>query len=296
LDLGPAKSAYDDFQGLFESRIEEFLREEPLKGVLLEIARYSLLDSGKRIRPVLCLAVAESLNIELKRVLPFCLAVELLHNSSLIHDDLPSLDDDSLRRGRETVHILYGEAQAILAGDAFISLAFEVVSRPSDIPAQAQVCWTRLLSRAFTDLCAGQSLDIIEMKGERQENDIEAAELRLRNRHSLKTGALIRASALGAVQLLTADTSIDLSRSLGVFAEHLGLLFQITDDLQDASELGDSEHDSDSSEATYVSLLGLEGAVRRAQEVANHALDALDSISYDTEFLQQLTLAVRDRA
>lgn len=295
MELGPAESAYSQYQATFEREIEHFLAKSPLEGVLMEIAEYSLLDAGKRIRPVLCLAVGDSLGLDLTRLLSYCLATELLHNSSLIHDDLPSLDDDSLRRGRETVHIRFGEAQAILAADAFTSLAFRVISQAEKVSESTKVRWCTLLSEAFTELCQGQSLDVIEMKGGQEKASDGDPEQQLRNRHSLKTGALIRASVIGPTALLADSGRQRLEQGLLTYAEHFGLLFQITDDLEDYQELKDSQQSSNLNETTYVSLLGFDGARRRAQEVANQALAALNSIDYDTEFLQQLTLAVRDR-
>jgi len=291
LELGPADSKYTELKNIFEVGLGVFLDSCNSNTKLPDIFKYSLRDAGKRFRPVLSLAVAEGLGQDLKQILPFCIATELLHNSSLIHDDLPSLDDDSLRRGKETAHIRFGEAQAILAADALISLAFDQVAK-ADVESRVVVSWVQILSKAFTDLCYGQSLDIMEMKGESETN--QNPEQVLETRHMLKTGALIEASILGPISISGSNQHLSL---LKAFSQHLGLLFQITDDIEDHLELGASESVPD--EATYVSLLGLDGAKKRASEVANKALDELESLreqtDFDTEFLAQLTLALRNR-
>lgn len=299
LKLGAIRAKYLELKSIFESDLALYLEELNFESKLPEVFNYSLVNSGKRFRPVLTLAVSESLGQDSKQVLPFCIAVELLHNSSLIHDDLPALDDDSLRRGRDTVHIKYGEAQAILAADALISIAFNCLSHSKvDNPAVI-VSWVRDLSDAFTKLCHGQSLDIEEMKGAKSElsKTLGAREIekQLESRHLFKTGALIKASIMAPLSLLETHEH---RTHLDTFSKHLGLLFQITDDIEDYLEVESAAYEHE--EATYVSLLGIDGARERASSVASMALDSLSELklktTFNTDFLSKLTTALKNRA
>lgn len=186
-----------------------------------ECMNYSLLSSGKRFRPLLSLVTAQALEKPMEDALPMAMAVELIHTYSLIHDDLPAMDDDDLRRGRPTNHKVYGEGQALLAGDALLTLAFGALAE-SDSPHLKQAL--ALLSEAAgpQGMVGGQVLDI----GSKDPNEKLLAEI-----HKRKTGALIRVSVEGTAVLLGAGP--EKAKLLRTYGEHLGMAFQIADDLQD---------------------------------------------------------------
>ncbi|HET7131932.1 MAG TPA: farnesyl diphosphate synthase [Gammaproteobacteria bacterium] len=245
---------------------------------LREAMEYSVLGGGKRIRPLLAYASGELCNLPPAAVDSIAAAVELVHAYSLVHDDLPAMDDDDLRRGRPTTHRRFDEATAILAGDALQALAFEILcadptlgERPS---AQAQVI--RWLARASgpAGMVGGQALDL-EAEGRR------VSEAELEEIHRRKTGALIRAAIMMPSEL--GELSSGQRASLDVFARDIGLVFQIRDDLleveQDTATLGkNAGSDAANDKSTYPSTLGVEGARRRAEETQRRAIDALMSL------------------
>lgn len=234
---------------------------------------YSLLSGGKRIRPVLLLAANDMLGGSEKRALPFACAIEMIHTYSLIHDDLPAMDNDTLRRGKPTNHVVYGEGTAILAGDALLNLAYEVMISECITQGPSALFTAQYLSEASgcRGLIGGQCLDIVstgQFTGE------EA----LQEMHMKKTGALLKAAVLSGIALNNpSDDVIDAMRSYGYY---LGMLFQITDDILDCvgspEELGKSVgKDREENKTTYVSLYGLE----KAKELANdHAAKAVKSL------------------
>lgn len=242
-----------------------------------EAIRYSLEAGGKRVRPVLCLLAAESVGAPSEMALTGALALEYLHTYSLIHDDLPAMDDDDLRRGKPTCHVAFGEAHAILAGDGLQAEAFAVLASDASIPAGARVEAIALLAEAsgWRGMVGGQALDL---EGEAVEShDLE----HLQTIHRLKTGALLRASLeMGAV-LGGAETSFrEALRSAG---SALGLAFQIQDDILDATSddatLGKrAGKDAGKGKITYPALLGLEGARRALAEATENALCHLQSL------------------
>lgn len=256
---------------------------------------YSLSSGGKRIRPVLALATCEAFGGSQNGVLPFALAVEYLHTSSLIHDDLPCLDNDTMRRGRPTCHVQYGEAVALLAGDFLIAKAFEAAGSAGDpgISNDTRLLWLRLLAEATAGLCEGQALDIggVLSAGSTEEPLIEL--------HRRKTGALFRAITVGGAA--AAGIGGRTLESVASFGDHLGLLFQVTDDLLDAPDLSrntsiDRTRETKEGEAARdaVSALGLEGTVRLASRVAEQARAALSEF-HAPEFLGELIDEVRTR-
>jgi len=228
---------------------------------LAEAMRYSLLAGGKRVRPVLCLATAEGFGRAAADVLPTALALELVHTFSLVHDDLPALDDDALRRGRPTAHVRYGEDIAVLAGDALLNHAFALVCDVQGGPAAHRLATLRELSSAvgLLGMIGGQYRDV------RPEETLDAGALERTSR--LKTGALLGAcAACGAILADAGDGDIATARAFGV---ELGLLFQIVDDVLD--ETGDDDalgkpagSDARRGRRTFASELGLEGARTRA--------------------------------
>jgi geranylgeranyl diphosphate synthase type II len=282
-----AASTYpDDLRGLVDGYLAtlRFSAIPETEGIE-EAMRYSLLAGGKRIRPVLALATARSLDMDPESVLPAAAALELIHTYSLIHDDLPAMDDDALRRGRPTSHVVYGENVAILAGDGLFAEAVRLFcERQNGEPRAVLKALDELLAAIGVDgMVGGQYIDVLE-------RGLDADGLRLL--HSLKTGRLIAASVgvVLALRGLSEPETIPYRR----FAEELGVLFQIVDDILDVTgsdeELG-KPHGSDErhGKLTYVSLFGLEEARKLAAESHRKAHEALAATSGDPRDLSQVT-------
>ena len=267
----------------FELALDQALSlDAPL--ALREPMRYAALDGGKRMRPLLTLAACEAVvGVDTEALTPdlrvaalrAACAVECIHVYSLVHDDMPCMDDDALRRGRATTHVKFGEASALLAGDALQTLAFSLLSEGDDVDARVQVAWCRTLSRAAGALgmCAGQAIDIDSVGQRLTQPELEAM-------HAAKTGALLRAAiALGA-QAARAPASV--LQALDSFSQHLGLAFQVIDDVldvtADTAALGKTAgKDAEQDKPTYVALMGLEAARAYAQDLHQQALAALDA-------------------
>ncbi|MFT5722383.1 MAG: geranylgeranyl diphosphate synthase type II, partial [Motiliproteus sp.] len=241
---------------------------------LHEAMHYGLFNGGKRLRPVLVYASCLALGGELHQADAAAAALECIHSYSLLHDDLPAMDDDALRRGKPTCHIAFDEATAILAGDALQPLAFELLSQPCGLAPATQLQMIRILAQASGDcgMVAGQALDIAA-EGRPQ------TLAQLEQMHRLKTGALIRAAVeLGA---LASGNSDPLSlAALGDYAAAIGLAFQVQDDILDIESdtqiLGKTQGaDLARNKSTYPALLGLEGAKHKALELHQQALEAL---------------------
>jgi len=260
----------DDLRALVEGYLERLtFADEPATGGLEEAMRYSLLAGGKRIRPVLALATARAIGRDPATVLPFAAAVELIHTYSLIHDDLPAMDDDDLRRGRPTNHKAFGEDVAILAGDGLYAEAFRhVLDEQRDDPAHVLAAMAELAAATGVNgMVGGQYLDVAD----RAET--------LRQLHELKTGRLIRAS-IECVLLLSGRDAAPWRE----FAAELGVLFQIVDDILDVTgtdaDLGKTRgSDERLGKRTYVSEFGLEGARTMAQASHDKARDALAAVA-----------------
>ena len=246
---------------------------------LVQSMRYAVLDGGKRLRPLLVMAAFESASASKPgalrgAALRAACAVELIHAYSLVHDDMPCMDNDVLRRGKPTVHVQFGEAAALLAGDALQALAFELLT-PLDgsVPLALQGRLCGLLARAAgsTGMAGGQAIDLANVG-----NTLD--EQALRHMHRLKTGALLQASvALGAA---CGDASAQAQRALNTFGEALGLAFQVVDDVldvtADSATLGKTAgKDADNDKPTYVSLMGLERSQRHAHDLLSQAHAAL---------------------
>jgi geranylgeranyl pyrophosphate synthase len=251
--------------------------------------QYACLQGGKRIRPLLVYASAQALGAQLSRAdIPAC-AVEMLHCYSLVHDDLPAMDDDDLRRGRPTLHIAYDEATAILAGDALQALAFRLLSDPASIgvsPANKLAMLHCLAQSAgYEGMVSGQAIDF-ESVGK-----ILTFE-QLQTMHSLKTGALIQASVtLGA--LCADDVKQAELEALAHYARCTGLAFQVQDDIldvtSDTATLGKTQGaDQALGKPTYVTLLGLDGAQRKAQDLCQEALNALEILDERATALREI--------
>jgi geranylgeranyl diphosphate synthase type II len=263
--------------------------DEPAAAGLEEAMRYSLLAGGKRIRPVLALATARAIDRDPRDVLPFAAALELIHTYSLIHDDLPAMDDDDLRRGRPTCHVKYGEDVAILAGDALYAEAFRhVLQFQRGEPAHVLAALGELAAATGVNgMVGGQYIDVRGL--------VDDGGVTLRRLHELKTGRLIGAS-VECVLLLAGEqaggTTLDPFRS---FAAELGVLFQIVDDILDVTGTEDTlgkpqGSDERHGKLTYVSQYGLEGAREMAQASHRSARDALRRAARDgTGELEQIT-------
>jgi geranylgeranyl diphosphate synthase, type II len=270
--------------------VEEYLAglrfaDEPAAEGLEEAMRYSLLAGGKRIRPVLALATARALGREAADVLPLAAALELIHTYSLIHDDLPAMDDDDLRRGRPTCHVKYGEDVAILAGDGLYAEAFRLVLREQAGDPRNVLAAVAELAAAtgVNGMVGGQYIDVQDL--------VPAGATTLRRLHELKTGRLIGAS-VECVVLLVGATTLTHFRS---FAAELGVLFQIVDDILDVTATEDvlgkpQGSDERHGKLTYVSQYGLEGAREMAQESHRNAREALHRAAPDgAPELEQIT-------
>jgi geranylgeranyl diphosphate synthase, type II len=262
--------------------------DEPATAGLEEAMRYSLLAGGKRIRPVLALATALATGRSSADVLPLAAALELIHTYSLIHDDLPAMDDDDLRRGRPTCHVKYGEDVAILAGDGLYAEAFRLVLHDQEgEPANllAAVC-ELAAATGVNGMVGGQYIDVQAL--------VPAGATTLRRLHELKTGRLIGAS-VECVLMLTGETTGTTLTAFRAFAAELGLLFQIVDDILDVTGTEDAlgkplGSDERHGKLTYVSQYGLEGARRMALESHGNARTALHRAAPDgARELEQIT-------
>lgn len=261
---------------------------------LHEAMRWSLLAPGKRIRPAFVIAVGESLGAVREQLAASACAFEAIHTYSLIHDDLPAMDDDSLRRGRPTCHVKFDEATAILAGDALQAFAFQLIAEDAQLTTNIRVRLIAELARAAgtpDGMVAGQSLDLAAEGRAITEAELEVI-------HRRKTGALL--SAASRAGAIIAGATENETKVIGDYAAHLGLLFQITDDLLDiyatAAELGKTPgKDANSSKATYPALYGAEQARRLAEDAYRKALSALDAIERPTQMLRALARLVLER-
>ena len=239
-----------------------------------EAMRYAVLDGGKRLRPLLVLGAAEAVGGHLGAALRAACAVELIHAYSLVHDDMPCMDNDVLRRGKPTVHVAFGEATALLAGDALQALAFELLApAEAGIPDRIQAALCRLLAQAAgqAGMAGGQAIDLAAVGKSLTESE-------LRQMHRLKTGALLQASVMmGAA---CGETSAAAREGLQAYGRALGLAFQVVDDIldvtADSATLGKTAgKDAAQAKPTYVSLLGLERARGYAAELLQQARAAL---------------------
>ena len=267
----------------------DFYEFEP-QGILFDSMRYSLLAGGKRLRPVFVFDFCRMAGGCWPDATPFAAAVEMIHTYSLIHDDLPSMDNDDFRRGRPTNHKVYGEAMAILAGDAMLTSAFGHIADAPNLGADAKLRAVSYLSRCAgeTGMVGGQVLDIMAEQRECTEQEI----LNIQNR---KTGALIKAACVLGV--LAANGTAEQEFAAMEFADHLGLAFQIRDDMLDV--IGDAEKlgkatGMDGQKNTFVRLYGLEKCEELVREHTDAAIDALD-VFEDSEFMRELAMSLVGR-
>jgi geranylgeranyl diphosphate synthase, type II len=289
------RGRWEEHRARFEAYLEGLVfSEEPRLAGLVEAMRYSMLGGGKRVRPTLCMEVADVFGAEPGLVLPSAAAIELIHTYSLVHDDLPAMDDDEYRRGRPTTHRKYGEAMAILTGDAFFGEALTLITVHQEGSCEQVLEVVRELARStgVNGMVGGQVIDM-DQTGVGEEADPET----LHMIHAYKTGALIKSSArIGAT---LAGTTED-EQAISEYATELGLCFQIVDDLLNATStreaLGKSAgSDAEQGKATFVGVYGLSGAEEEANKAAEKALSALSTVDGDTSGLQELVLFVRHR-
>lgn len=262
-------------------------KENRVPATLHQAMRYSTLGGGKRLRPLLVLAAAELGNSVQAACEAAMAAVECVHVYSLVHDDMPSMDNDSLRRGKPTCHIEFGEANALLVGDALQTLAFDVLSQPTDLPATRQLRMVQVLANASgsVGMAGGQAIDLAHVGLMMVQEDLE-------HMHSLKTGALIRAAVqLGG--LTCPDLSDDDLQNLDNYAKKLGLAFQVIDDVldceADTATLGKTAgKDQDANKPTYVKLLGLSEARVYAENLIEQAIESLANFDERADRLRAL--------
>jgi farnesyl diphosphate synthase len=260
-------------QGVVERALEDWVPTDAPAG-LGAAMRYGVLDGGKRLRPLLVLAASEAVRGHAEAALRAAVAVELIHAYSLIHDDMPCMDNDVLRRGKPTVHVQFGQAQAMLAGDAMQALAFAVLTPEGDrVPPalQARLCALLARSAGHTGMAGGQAIDLASI-------GVALDEARLRDMHRRKTGALLQASVLMGAACGAPDP-----RAWDALAEYgaaIGLAFQVVDDILDVTQASETlgktaGKDEHHNKPTYVSLMGLDAARRHALELRDQAHAAL---------------------
>lgn len=283
------KSQLAQYQQRIHQKLSEYLIASPsIPTKLLEAMRYATLNNGKRLRPALLYGVGEALQIPLDKLDAAACALELIHSYSLVHDDLPAMDDDDLRRGQPTCHIQYDEATAILVGDAQQTLAYEILTQDPLISDHHKIILMQLLTQAsgMSGMIAGQMLDI---HAKDQPDTLSTLE----TMHRLKTGALIQCALLmGAVQ--SAEYA-EKQPGLAILGEKIGLAFQVHDDILDIEQptevLGKPQGSDEAANGlTYPKLLGLEAAKAYRDQLISEALDALNVESqFLLELIQYLT-------
>lgn len=276
-----------------DSTLESLLPSEKTAPQRLHAAlRWSVFAGGKRFRPALLLAVGEMFGASRENLLKTAAAIELIHTYSLIHDDLPAMDDDDLRRGRLTCHKKFDEATAILAGDILQTLAFQAIAEDAGLSDKVRVKLIAELAVSAAKMVDGQQLDLEAEGAAISIEDLETI-------HRNKTGAMISVAAKAGAIIAEAD-ALEL-KAVTIYAENLGLLFQITDDLLDVTQTSEilgktAGKDAQAKKATYVSLYGLTEARKLAENVNAEAVGALHKIKKDTTRLDKLANFILNRA
>ncbi|MDT4329263.1 (2E,6E)-farnesyl diphosphate synthase [Methylomonas sp. MED-D] len=294
-------SKLKDYLTACQNRVERALDvrlpgENILPQTLHQAMRYSVLDGGKRTRPLLTYATGQALGIAEDALDAQACAVEFIHVYSLIHDDLPAMDDDDLRRGKPTCHKAFDEATAILAGDALQALAFDVLANDAAIKvgAEARVKMIAALTRASGSqgMVGGQAIDLGSVGRKLTLPELE-------NMHIHKTGALIRAS-VNLAALSKPDLATDTAKKLDHYAKCIGLSFQVKDDIldieADTATLGKTQgKDVNNDKPTYPALLGMAGAKQKAQELHEQAVESLAGFGDEADLLRELSLYIIER-
>jgi geranylgeranyl diphosphate synthase, type II len=279
---------------LIEKHLDALVCEKSVPyNPLFSAARYSLMGGGKRLRPILTLATVEALGGELSRALTPACALELIHTYSLIHDDLPCMDNDDFRRGKPSLHKMYPEGHAVLTGDFLLTYAFEVIAEDPQLQPTQKIQLISILAKSSggEGMIAGQVMDL-EAEGKR----LEVEQLSLI--HRKKTGMLITAALeFGAV---IADAPAAHLNILSEFGQEIGLAFQIVDDVLDvtasqAKHGKETASDLTNHKSTYVSLMGLRESQTLAQSLIKSAVQKLDQLPHDTSLLQELAELIANR-
>ena len=274
-------------QQLIEVEINKQLQKLVIPEQLKESMQYSFTAGGKRLRPILLIASYQAFRQDIEKVFTTAVALEMIHTYSLIHDDLPAMDDDDLRRGKPTNHKVFDEATAILAGDALLTYSFEVISEDPLLTNEEKVQSIKLLSKASgpKGMVAGQILDMEAEKSHTTLNKLEEI-------HTLKTGELLKFGITAGAYL--GQASEEQQHYLNDYAYYLGLIFQVQDDILDVT--GDEKKlgkpvgsDIDNEKSTYPSLLGLKGAINKKELYVKEAKTALKKAELDESYLYLLT-------
>jgi farnesyl diphosphate synthase len=294
-------NALKEYLSFCQNRVEKALEDRLPSGQLLpqklhQAMRYSVLNGGKRMRPMLAYCTGKTLGIDPEALDGPACAVEFIHVYSLIHDDLPAMDDDDLRRGKATCHVAFDEATAILAGDALQALAFEILAHDPSIMTTAEGRLKMIIALAKASgsqgMVGGQAIDLQSVGTRLNLPELE-------NMHIHKTGALIRAS-VNMATLAKTDIDLNVATKLDHYAKCIGLSFQVKDDIldeeSDTATLGKTQgKDKDNDKPTYPALLGLAGAKQKAQELHEKALDSLSIFGKEADLLRDLSLYIIQR-
>lgn len=283
-------------RNLINDALNRILDEAQTTSRVLSAMKYSLMAGGKRVRPILCLSAAEAVNGKFEDVIHAACALEMIHTYSLIHDDLPAIDNDSLRRGQPTCHVAFDEATAILAGDALLTLAFQILSSKKTSGLTRAEIWLDVLHRiataaGFQGMIEGQMRDIASEGSRLSLNELEKM-------HALKTGALIEASVYcGAVLGKGNQEQI---KQLGTYARNIGLAFQVADDILnvegDPVVMGkDIGTDQNRKKNTYPAILGIEKSKHFSRELINNALQALAGFDTRSDPLRAIAHYIVER-
>ncbi len=284
------KEQYSSYLKLFENELNIAIETINAPNILKESMKYAVLDGGKRIRPILALATADMLGLDLSKILPYTVAIECIHSYSLVHDDLPSMDNDDYRRGKLSTHKKFGEAQGILAGDALLNFAFEYVLNKENFTSKD--CKALGLLAKFSGssgMVGGQVLDLLN------ENNDNISEQVLYQIYENKTAKLIMAPILIA-SILCDNKHFDCLKEYGL---NLGYLFQISDDILDVEgtieEIGKTPNkDANSGKLSAIKIFGLDGAKQRKLLHYNKCVEQLSKIN-NSEFLLSLTKNMYER-
>lgn len=295
------KTKLKEYQELVNTELKKYVRKnECYEQILNSSMEYSLMAGGKRLRPILVIDTYKLFNSDIEKCLPFAMALEIIHNFSLIHDDLPEVDNDDFRHGKPTNHKQFNHATALLAGDALLNQAYIIISE--EIKKDVKHCNYEDLAnkvRAFNEF----SMAVDRMiAGEYLDTELENKEISkelLQYIHENKTGALLKLSVrMGAILAGASEENI---QKLSNFAEKIGLAFQIKDDI--LSEEGNEEimgkpvgNDKEHNKCTYVSFYGLDGAKQQLESITNKALDCLKTYGENADFLRELANYIKNRS
>lgn len=291
---------YDEYKKIVEDHLLDFIPNVDSKSdTLYEAMKYSLMAGGKRLRPILLLSACEFAGKDSSFALPFACAIEYIHTYSLIHDDLPVMDNDDLRRNLPTNHIVYGDGMAILAGDGLLNTAFEVMYKnmflsfdnPEDLKRRINAGYVIAKGSGITGMIAGQSADI-------ESESKECSDDMLTYIHLNKTSALIKAAIQAGLYLGGADD--EMMNNMMRYADNLGLAFQIADDILDVKgsqeKMGkNTGEDVKNNKVTYVSMHGLDAAEEKLHKLTENAVSSISSYYDNAEFFRKLVLMLETR-